>query len=316
MMALVRPIPFSKGSSDLSAVRNMMSIIKSGGSVGMFPSGNRSCYGTESRIVPGIGKLAKKFNVPLVLVQIRGGYNTLPRWKVKPSHGKVTVVVTRIVKAEELALMSCEDVDRIIQEELSFNEFEYNKTAQIVFKGNKKAEYLESMLFYCPSCNSFKDLCSDGNDFFCKSCDARVTINETGFFEKINNAEKLPDTILEWGQKQLDFIKSFDFSKFVDKPVFSDANISFFKAERAKSETLLGTGSMEFFPDRLVVCGHVFLLAETTMAIIGARKLTIYNKDGVYAVVSPFRTNLMKYMICGYHLRNKMLDIKEEFYGY
>ena len=215
MMALVRPIAFSKGSSDLIAVKNMMSVIKSGGCVVMFPSGNRSFFGAESTIVPGIGKLAKKFNVDLVLVQVRGGYFTIPRWKVKPNKGKMQAVVSRVVKASELALMKNEEVDAIIRQELAFNDFEYNKTARIAYRGRQKAEYLESVLFYCPECKSMESLCSKGNEFFCRDCGARVSINEYGFFDKIENARNIPDTIFEWGNAQLDYIKNFDFSGFL-----------------------------------------------------------------------------------------------------
>ena len=316
MVALVRPIPFSKGNSDLIAVKNMMSVIKNGGSVAMFPSGNRSCYGSESPIVPGIGKLAKKFNAPLVLVQVRGGYFTKPRWMEKPSRGKMRAGVVRVIQGEELASMSGEEIDKIIQQELCINDFDFNRTAQIVFHGKRKAEYLECMLFYCPECNNMKSLCSKGIEFFCLSCGLRVRINGTGFFEKINNAEKIPETIHEWSCIQLDYIRNFDFLAFTDKPVFSDENISFFKAERAKQEELLGKGSIELFADRLVVCGHEFLLSEMTTSIVGARKMTIYYRGSVYAVIVPFRINLMKYMICGCHLRNKALGINEEFYGY
>jgi hypothetical protein len=98
--------------------------------------------------------------------------------------------------------------------------------------------------------------------------------------------------------------------------VFSDNDIIFYKAQRATRELLLGEGSIELYSDRLKVCGREFLFTETTMAVQGVRKLTIYNKNEVFAVLAPFRTNLMKYMICGYHLRNKALDVKEEFYGY
>ena len=316
MVALTRPIPFSKGNSDLIAVKNMISVIKDGGCVGMFPSGNRCFYGTESLLVQGIGKLAKKLNVPVVLVQIRGGYNTLPRWKTKPSKGKMIALVTRIIHSEELAAMSNDELDKIIQQELSFNECEYNKTAQIVYHGRHKAEYLESLLFYCPECNSLSGLFSQGNEFFCRDCGARVRINGVGFFEKTAKAGKIPDSILEWSNVQLDYIKSIDYSGFTAQPLFSDNNINLFKAERARDEVLIGSGSMEFYADRMRVCGREFLLGEVTMAVVGVRKLTIYGKDGVYAVIAPFRTNLAKYMICGYHLRNKILGIREEFYGY
>ena len=153
MVLLTRPIPFSKGNSDLVALRNMMGVIKSGGCVGMFPSGNRCLYGDECRIVPGIGKLAKKFAVPLVLMRIEGGFNTLARWRVKRNVGKVTAAVTKVLQPDELAVMSPAEVDSVIQSELGFDEFAWNKTAGVVFRGRRRAEYLESVLFFCPQCN-------------------------------------------------------------------------------------------------------------------------------------------------------------------
>jgi len=188
MKILTRPIPFSKGSSDASAIIRMISVVKQGGTLGIFPSGNRSFFGEECTIKPGIGKLAKKMGVPVVLVQMRGGYNAKPRWKSKPNKGKVRAGVTRVVSVEELASFSAEQLDDIIKKELYFNEFEWNAAEKIVFRGKQKAEYLERALFFCPECKSLDGLSSKGNEFFCTFCNMRVLINDTGFFEKINNA--------------------------------------------------------------------------------------------------------------------------------
>jgi len=321
MVALTRPIPFSKGSSDLIALKSMMAVIKSGGCVGMFPSGNRSFYGDECKIVPGIGRLAKKFGVPLVLVQIRGGFNTRARWHAGRSIGKTAAFVSRIVQPDELAAMTGAEVDEAIRREIGFDEFEWNKAAQIAFRGRRKAEYLESVLFFCPQCKSMNEsgkggLRSSGNEFSCLDCGASVAINATGFFEKIRSAESIPETILEWGRMQIDHIKGFDFSGFAERPAFSDEGIVFSSAERAKREHFLGKGAIGLYADRLRVCGRDFPFAEITTAIQGVRKMTIYRKDEVYAVLSPRRTNLMKYMICGYHLRSKALGTEEEYYGY
>ena len=330
MVALVQPIPFSKGSSDFVAVKNMISVVKDGGCVAMFPSGNRSFFGEENTIVSGIGRLVKTLNAPLVLVQIKGGYNTKARWKAKTNKGKMTASVVKTLQTDELSRLTNEELDKIILDVLSFNEYKYNKEAQIVYRGNHKAEYLESVLFYCPECSSLTGLHSKGNEFLCRDCKMKVRINETGFFERVQSAEKTPETILDWGHKQLDFVKSFDFSPYKDTPLFCDHNISLMKAERAKKEYLLGKGAIELFEDRLCICGQMFYFKDITMAIQGVRKLTIYRDAEVYAVKSPFRTNLMKYMVYGYHFRNKNLDacvssIKggnqknnppKEYYGY
>ena len=327
MVALVRPIPFSKGSSDIIAVKNMMSVIADGGCVAMFPSGNRSYFGKENKIVNGVGKLVKRLNAPLVLMNLQGGYFTKARWQAKTNRGKMIAKVVKTFQTDELASMSNEELDTIIQKTLSFNDFEYNQKAQIKFRGKHKAEYLESVLFYCPNCSApptknewggggGANLRSQGNDFFCQDCQMRVRLNQYGFFERVENAESIPETILEWGEMQLNYIKSFDFSPFTDKPLFVDREVSFMQAERAKKEHFIGKGDIMLYADRISVCGNDFLFTDISFTLQGVRKLTIYKDNEVYAVKVNFRTNLFKYMVCGYHLKHKLLNTKEEYYGY
>ncbi len=316
MESLGRPIPFAKGNSDMSAIRNMMSVIRSGGCVGMFPSGNRSFFGDECTIVPGIGKLAKKLRTDLVLVQIRGGFNTKPRWADSISRGKMDAHVSKVLTTDELAALDADEIEKIIRSEICFNEFDYNKNARIEYRSRRKAEYLESALFYCPSCSSMNSLASKGNVFFCGNCGAQAELNTLGSFEKSDQWKDLPDTIFAWGRLQLSYIKNFDFSGFTDHPVFGDDDVVLSKAERTFKETKLGKGRIELFADRLTVCGYSFHVTETTTAVHGVRKMTIYNKDGVFTVVAPKRINLVKYMICSYHVRNKLSGSEEEYYGY
>jgi len=316
MKVIARPIPYSRGNQDLPALKNMMYVINNGGSLVLFPSGNRSFFGDESTIIPGIGKLVKKFKAPLVLVQLRGGFNTLPRWKLKPNKGKMTASVTRVIQSDELASMAIENIDEAIKKELNFNEFEFNKTQKIIYRGRRKAEYLDSVLFYCPECRSMTGLYSKSNEFFCRDCSMKVRINKYGLFEKINKADGIPETILEWSLLQLDYIKSFDFSGFTNKPLFCDNNVILLKAERVKKETLLGKGDIKLFADKMNICGQDFLFTETTMLVQGIQKLIIYNKNSVYAVTAPLRTNFVKYMICGYRIRNIILKSEGDYYGY
>jgi 1-acyl-sn-glycerol-3-phosphate acyltransferase len=316
---LVRPIPFSKGSTDSTAIRHIFSIIKRGGIVGLFASGNMSFFGDECTLKPGLGKLSQKLGVPVIIVNLRGGYNTKPRWKTKPNKGKMTGSVTRIISVEELKTLTHEQLDEIIIKELSFNEFEWNRREQIVFHGRQKAENLEIFIFYCPQCSSINTVKSKGNDFFCNSCTMRVTINGTGFFEKIKMAEKCPDTILEWSKLQLEHIKSIDYSQCIDKPLFSDDNVRLYFVVSLKKTKFVGQGKISLYGDKITVCGQDFPVEKIKdMAIQKMYKLTIYTEEGVYDVDFPKLKNVMKYMVCGYHLRNTALNIEdsERVYGY
>ena len=317
MSILAQPIPFSKGSKDASAITKMFSVIKQGGAIGMFVSGNASIFGEESSIKSGIGKLVKKFGVPVIIVKIRGGYNTKPRWKKKPSKGKMRAGVSRIIPLEELEKLPAAQLDEIIINELYFNEFKWNAEEKIIYNGKEKAEYLETVLFYCPECKSLESLCSQENDFFCKVCGMRVEINGTGFFERKNNAANCPDTILEWSKIQLEYMKAFNYSRYLDKPLFSDQDIRLSLVIRSKKDVLMGKGAMELYMDKIRICGNNFTIEKIkNMAVQSRNRLLIYTEDGEYTVDMTARGNGVKYMICFYHLKNITQNINDGYYGY
>ena len=317
MKVLGQPIPFSKGSADASAVIKMFSVIKQGGAICMFVSGNRSFFGEECTIKQGIGKLSKKLGVPIVLVKIRGGYNTKPRWKSKPNKGDMHAYVSRIIPAKELDAYTSEQLEEIIKHELYFNEFEWNATEQIEYHGRQKAEFLERALFYCPECKSLNCLGSNGNDFFCTLCDMRVQINSTGFFEKIKMAENCPDTILDWSRIQLDHVKSINYSEYIGKPLFNDKKVRLSYVIRTKKDKLLGKGQMELFGDKIRICGRDLEITKIKdMSIQSYNRLIIYYNKDEFTVDMSSCSNAVKYMICGYHFKNTALNIKNGHYGY
>ncbi len=313
-----KPIPIAKGSSDPSAIKNIMTVIKDGGAVGIFPEGNRSFFGETGYFKPTIGKLAKKLKVPLVIVNIRGGFNTDPRWRRKTSKGRMTAAVTKIISPSDMEGMTENEINDAISRGISFNEFEYNAKKRISFKGNRKAEYLETALFACPECGSFTDLRSDGNEFYCNGCGARVRFDDCGRFEKVQNADKLPETVLEWSRIQLEQIKAKDYSEYSDKPVFSDDGVKINICERAKKQRLLGVGSVALYNDRITAGEYTFPLSEITdLAIHGIRKLQIYMQDGkMYMIEAKERTNVLKYMACGYHLLHDIKQTEDDYFGY
>jgi len=318
MVKLTCPIPYSKGSNDPSAVKTMLGVIKAGGAVCLFPEGNRCMYGKSGRIVPGIGKLAKKFSVPVVLCQMKGGYLTKPRWKLKPNRGKVTNEVVRVISPEELEKLTADEVQDIIEKSIYFDDFAYNKEAKIKFKGKAKAEHLESILFYCPVCHALDSLHSKKHDLFCKECSMRVIVNDEGFFDEIENASNVPKSILDWSEVQLGFIKNnIDYSLYQEKSLFSNDNITLAKVEKAKKQTILGKGKIELFNDRIRVCEKDFLLKDiNSLSLQEVRKLSLYTNDGTFAIDCELKTNLIKYMIAAYHLKNIEKGEETLYYGY
>jgi len=317
MKKLVRPIPITKGQSDVQAVKKMLEVIKIGGAVGIFPEGNRGFFGETMTIGSGIGRLAKMMKVDLVLMRMRGGYFAKPRWKLQPNKGVVTAKVERVVTKEELEEMTNEEVLKIIEENLYQNDFEWNRIERIKFLGKARAEHLESILFYCPKCGAMDGMVSKVHDFYCDKCDLKTSIDEYGFF--VQDDGMTPETILEWSVLQLEFIKKLDYSQNNDVPIFSDKNIVLSKAIKAKKQTDAKHGDIALFNDRLEIAGMTIYLKDVkNLSIQEVRKLQIYVGNEAFAVDVPLKTNLLKYMVTGYHLKNVLEGKSEDecYYGY
>jgi len=345
MRNMTHPIPFAKGSSDPAAVKQMFSVIRQGGAVAMFPSGNRSFYGEECTLQPGLGKLAKRFKVPIVLVQLRGGYNTKPRWANKSNKGYNEGEVVRIVTVEEQQALTDAEVEKIIVDSIYINEYEWlqNREKKIIFKGKTKAECLERVLFYCPICKSTDGLYSHGNDFFCTKCDLKTMIDPYGFFaptfsnldkqtlkvikskkpkkRELVNLDPLPEnfpkTILEWSKLQLDFVVNNDYSSFSDIPIHSDIGATLLAVDAGYREHIESEGNICLYNDRLKIGDTEFLLSDIKdMSVQSKNRIMLYTMNAEYAIDMQDRDNAMKYMITAYHLKNQISGTTNPQYGY
>ena len=73
------PILHSKGTVGTATSRAILSRLRAGHSVGLFPEGNRSFNGQTCPIPPATGKLAKLAGATLVTYRLTGGYFTTPQ---------------------------------------------------------------------------------------------------------------------------------------------------------------------------------------------------------------------------------------------
>ena len=142
---LVAPIPIVKSIVDTRSIRDILTVFREGGSVGLFPSGNRSFTGAEMPIPPSTAKLVKHVKVPVLLFRYDSGYLATPRWSRHNRRGKVTGQVVRVLGTEELAAMSLEEIHRVLQDTLQ-DVPPASREPRQRFRGRKLAEYLELVL--------------------------------------------------------------------------------------------------------------------------------------------------------------------------
>lgn len=198
---LVSPIPITKSSVDAETVKNVFSILRQNGIVGIFPEGNKSFSGDVSYIKPSTAKLVRKANVPLVLYNITGGYFSSPRWSKIKRKGHVHCFVREVIMPEQIKEMTNEELYARICNGLNVNAYEVQNENKVQFLAENKAENIEALLYYCPKCNAFETIYGEGDHIKCKNCDLDGIYNNYGFIE--NAPFDRLDTWDKWQKEQL-----------------------------------------------------------------------------------------------------------------
>ena len=86
---IANPIPIKKQVTDIKAVMSCMRVAREGGSIAIFPEGNRTFSGETAYMNPAIAGLAKKLGMPIAFFKIEGGYGVQPRWSDVRRKGKM-----------------------------------------------------------------------------------------------------------------------------------------------------------------------------------------------------------------------------------
>ncbi|MDY0210425.1 MAG: lysophospholipid acyltransferase family protein [Acholeplasma sp.] len=202
----VQPISKSKYKSDTETVKNMIRVAKSGGSIGIFPEGNRTFSGKLMNMPYSTAKLIKLLKIPVLFYRIEGGYLTSPRWSKKLRRGKVRGYVYKTWTYDEYKDLSLDQIYECLSVGLGVNDFEMQKEAPRRFKGKDKAEYIERAFFISPVTNQMDTIYSKGDEVFDKSSNLHLKYNEYGLFENLGNTKFFDNTIL-WYTHQVNVVE-------------------------------------------------------------------------------------------------------------
>ncbi len=308
---MVAPIPIVKSAIDIRAIRQILTIQKEGGTVCLFPSGNRSFTGPEMPIPPATGKLVKQMKCPVLLYRFEGGYLTSPRWARSHRKGRMTGRVVRELSPDELKTLSVEEINRILAQELDADPYRETENQQ-AFKGRHLAEYLERVLFVCPSCQGLNTLRSAGERLAC-SCGLTVRYRPDGTFAPVSADSR--DSLLKWPH-----VKAFDLYQkafleeklrdplYIDqhraRPFFIDDEEHLSCLSRASHSVPVLEGRMMLFSDRLEFRAPQQALSFPLtsigmMSVHGPQVLQFHDakNDDVYEVRSKKPRSAYRYMV-------------------
>ena len=301
----VEPIPIKKQTSDVQAVRNCIKVVREGGTIAIFPEGNRTYSGRTAYMKPAIAKLARSLKVPVVFMRIEGGYGVHPRWSDCVRRGKMRAYVSRVMEPEEVRAMSDEAFYELVCRELYQDEAVVDGT----YIHKKSAEYLERTMYVCPFCG-LSEFESQGDTIRCLRCERKIRYLPTKELEGVDF--KFPFRfVAQWYDHQCDFINALDVTAMTEEPIYEDP-VQLSKVILYKSKELLEkNATAKLYGDRITVDtaeGQLVLDFDSisVVTILGRNKLNIYHGENVYQFKSHKRFNAMKYMNIYY--RKKQMD--------
>ena len=138
----------------------------------MFPEARYTPIGTRAYLPEGIGAMAKKMDVPVVVAKHHGNYLYTPFWDYRHKR-KEAVLHTefkKILTPEQLRTMTAREVDDVIRAAMEYDEYRYQYENGIRITYKKRAEGLHKVLYQCPACKTEFKMTSMDPRLICTHC--------------------------------------------------------------------------------------------------------------------------------------------------
>lgn len=310
---LVKPIPKNKNVKEMGPIKDCVRIAKEGGTVGIFPEGNRSFDGNLCHIDEAIAKLAKLMKVDIVLYNLVGVYGIDPRWGLKGRRGKSYGYVREIISKEDVANLSTTELYNRIIAGLTVPQIPTN----VRYKSRKRAECLERILYVCPVCGKIQTIYSHKNMVKCTHCNLEVMYNEYLEFES-NNPNFKFKYVEDWYKYQIDWLKKYEVKN--DDDIIYQDDVTLYKVLENKRKQEVLVGKIQMTKNKFIFINdsdkiEFDLLDITDSTVQGKRKLTFYLNNEIYQIKGDIRLNVIKYMHMYYHIKYLQGNNESYFMG-
>lgn len=296
------PIPIKKGITDLVCIKRCINIAKEGGNIAIFPEGNRTYSGNLLPLDISIVKLIRILKLPLILYHIEGGYGIDPRWgnKGRKSNGSYGVI-RKILSVEEINSLNDQELLSLVEKEISTQD-----NTSLIFKSNRKAEYLERILFVCPQCKKLETIYSNKNKFHCQSCSLKGEYHKD-LKLSFNNEGISFISISDWMNFQKDFVSKLEVND--NKILLSDNNVELIYVPVSSNKETINKGKLIMYSDRFELIGNktnIFYFKDINEVVNqGKHKVLFYIGNEYYQFKGEPRFSSYKYYLLFQKLVNK-----------
>lgn len=191
-----------KYTTDISLVRAVNKVIHEYGDIlYMYPEARYTNIGTTALIPDVVAKLVKKNKVPLVVMIHHGNYLNAPFWDFR-QYRKVPFKATmkQVLTAEQVKTMSVDEINEVIQREMYYDDYKWQKENNIRITESFRADGLNKVLYKCPHCLAEGRTVGKGTLLSCEACGKQWEMTELGEMRALNGETEfshIPDWY-EW----------------------------------------------------------------------------------------------------------------------
>ncbi|MCL2862240.1 MAG: 1-acyl-sn-glycerol-3-phosphate acyltransferase [Firmicutes bacterium] len=263
LLKQVGGIPTKLYQADVGALKNFYRSVEKGRNVGIMIEGINSVNGEYMGMAQGTAKLVKKIGLPIISHRIDGAFLTNAKWrKGEIRKGKVVLTARKLISKEDLAKLSVEEVEDLLNKEFYFDDFKWSKENNIEWKGGDLATNINYALYFCPKCKSEFEIVSHDNKIYCPKCGNGASINKDYSISPLNEDDIIPESISKWYNLQREdvFIKLKLMNEEVGNKGNEDCKIShqliesvqlFMWNKSGRKEVCVGEGTLTLDKDYL-----------------------------------------------------------------
>lgn len=168
--------------TDLTLFKDMEYMLKTNkSSVLMYPEAGYSFDGCATTLPRKMGVLLKRLGVPVVTVITEGAFHRDPLYNMLQIRDvKVSAHVKCIATAEELKEKSVDELDVLLAEAFSFDNFAWQRDNKVSIDETFRADGLHRILYKCPHCGTENQMEGKGIHLTCHACNIQWTMDEYG----------------------------------------------------------------------------------------------------------------------------------------
>lgn len=292
------PIAKPKGRAEAFSIRESVSVVKQGGIVGLFASGNCTFNGVESEIDRSIVKFIRLLRSDLILYNNDGMFGIAPRFSAKRRRGRSFGYVVKEVPLEEIKEMSDDELYKLVCDNLYVDAVK--QRGNRLFKSKHRAEFLERAYYVCPTCGKLCTIKSKGKYVTCSSCGYKAEYGEDLMLHtECGNGFS---TLKEWDDWQKQSIASFVPPE--SKAIFTDKIrvVEWHEGDGVDNvtKTAFEGGAITLYKDRFVVekgdDKMVFDIDKLKFSFQGRWNLLTYYEKMQYYIYGETPFNGVKYV--------------------